>query len=124
MARGGYRAGAGRPKSAAAPKEPGKKPGKRAVAAAKATGIPADVIVAAKGERKTPLEYMLDVMNNTGADSGRRDRMAVAAAPFVHARASDMKPGKKEQADDAARSAGEGSEWGDDLAAPGAAHLN
>jgi hypothetical protein len=32
----------------------------------------------------TPLEYMLKVMRNTRADSERRDRMAIAAAPYVH----------------------------------------
>jgi hypothetical protein len=34
----------------------------------------------------TPLEYMLAVMRNDEADSGRRDDMAKAAAPYIHAR--------------------------------------
>ena len=34
----------------------------------------------------TPLEYMLTVMNDSESDTGRRDRMAVAAAPYVHAK--------------------------------------
>ena len=34
----------------------------------------------------TPLEHMLAVLHDERADADRRDRMAVAAAPFVHAR--------------------------------------
>jgi hypothetical protein len=33
-----------------------------------------------------PLDYMLEVMRNEKADSERRDDMAKAAAPFLHAR--------------------------------------
>ena len=50
----------------------------------------------------TPLEYMLSVMNDDDQDPTRRDRMAMAAAPYVHARASDVAPGKKEQKQEAA----------------------
>ena len=32
----------------------------------------------------SPLDYMLAVMRDETADSARRDRMAQAAAPFVH----------------------------------------
>src|SRR5215467_10184595 len=34
----------------------------------------------------TPLEYMLAVLRDDTADPDRRDRMAVAAAPYLHAR--------------------------------------
>lgn len=34
----------------------------------------------------TPLEYMLKVMRDSKADKSRRDDMAKAAAPFMHAR--------------------------------------
>jgi hypothetical protein len=61
---------------------------------------------------------MLAVMNDEGADDARRDRMAIAAAPYKHAKPGDVKPGKKEQAAEAARNAGAGSVWGDDLAPP------
>ena len=92
MARGGYRAGAGRPK-----KEAGKPPAMMNDAAAhkprKSLG------------GMTPLEYMLDVMNDDEVDPSRRDRMAMAAAPFVHVRASDVAPGKKEQKQAAAEKA-------------------
>lgn len=89
MARGGARPGAGRPR-----KEAGSVPTVKNEAAA-------------NRPRKSlgglsPLEYMLDVMNSEDAEDARRDRMAMAAAPFVHARASDAAPGKKEQKQEAA----------------------
>jgi len=68
----------------------------------------------------SPLDYMLAVMNDDDADDSRRDRMAIAAAPFVHAKPADTVAGKKQQAQDAADSAGAGTEWGNDLAAPNA----
>jgi hypothetical protein len=98
MARGGYRPGAGRPKQAS-----------------RLPTTPTEVRIAAHAAGITPLEYMLGVLNDPAADSARRDRMAVAAAPFVHPRAEVM-AGKKEAARAAARTAGEGTSWGDDLA--------
>lgn len=70
----------------------------------------------------TPLEYMLAVVNDDLADIGRRDRMAIAAAPYVHVRADAKPMGKKETAAEDALSAGKGTEWGDDLGE--VAHLN
>ena len=65
-------------------------------------------------EPQSPLGYMLSVMNDPDANARRRDRMAVAAAPFVHSRASDQ--GKKGQRqEDADRAAQGDSEWGSDL---------
>src|SRR5687767_9464268 len=93
MARGGYRAGAGRPKSAKAPKEQ----------AATSTSDQADIRAASRKAQMTPLEYMLSVLNDDEADDGRRDRMAVAAAPYVHAKADTALMGKKEQAEQAAK---------------------
>jgi hypothetical protein len=34
----------------------------------------------------TPLEYMLSVLRDSSVEPERRDRMAVAAAPYIHAR--------------------------------------
>jgi hypothetical protein len=85
MARGGSRPGAGRPKRAA--------------------DIPPDITRAAVNADMTPLDYMLTVMRDPEADVARRDRMAQAAAPFVHARAEALAPGKKEQAAAVAREA-------------------
>ena len=71
MAKGGYRPGAGRPK------------GSR-----NKTRIetPADIQSAAAYKNMTPLDYMLKVMRDPREDAGRRDRMAIAAAPFCHVR--------------------------------------
>lgn len=82
MARGGYRPGAGRPK-----KSGGASKG--------------DLVAEAKREARksgmSPLEYMLAVMNDEGGDPDRRDKMAIAAAPYVHAKADATAAGKKEQ---------------------------
>lgn len=84
MASGGFRPGAGRPKGAKTPK-------------AKPVKVAADIKRAARQSGMSPLDYMLTVMNDRDSDSERRDRMAIAAAPYVHARASDAAGGKKEQ---------------------------
>ena len=63
----------------------------------------------------TPLEYMLIVMRDADADPMRRDRMAVAAAPYAHPKADAIVAGKKAEAAEAAKTAGHGSAWGDDL---------
>jgi hypothetical protein len=62
---------------------------------------------------ETPLAYMLRVMQDPGADWKRRDDMARAAAPYCHRKADLI--GRKEQAQAAAETAGQGSDWGDDL---------
>ena len=48
--------------------------------------------------------------------------MAQAAAPYVHAKPGDVKLGKKEQAEQAAHTAGAGTEWGNDLMVGGLAN--
>jgi len=85
MASGGFRAGAGRPKGAKAPK-------------AKPIKVATDIKKAARKSGMSPLDYMLTVMRDEEADKERRDRMAIAAAPFVHEKPSDKVLGKKEQA--------------------------
>jgi len=89
MASGGYRPGAGRPKGAKAPK-------------AKAIQVAKDVGKAARKSGLKPLDYMLFVMNDETADAERRDRMAIAAAPYVHSKAADKAPGKLEQRQESA----------------------
>jgi hypothetical protein len=76
MARGGFRNGAGRPKGS------------------KGSSIPSALWREARGFGETPLEYMWRVMSDPEADPTRRDRMAIAAAPFVHARVADNRVGK------------------------------
>ena len=62
MPRGGYRVGAGRPK------------GSRSRVTLEIPGL-------------SPLAIHVDRLNDPAADAARRDKMAVAAAPYVHARA-------------------------------------
>lgn len=53
-----------------------------------------------------PLQYMLAVMNNPNATPDRRDKMATAAAPYVHAKKGEG--GKKDERQDAAKKASKG----------------
>ena len=62
----------------------------------------------------TPLGYMLKVLRDPKASPRRRDRMAVVAARYLHARPADSTVGKKQELAAAAREAG-GDEWADDL---------
>lgn len=99
MARGGARPGAGRPR-----KEAGSVPAVKNEASANRPRKSLGGL--------TPLEYMLSVMNDDDQDPTRRDRMAMAAAPYVHARASDVAPGKKEQRKETAQQASSGGKFG------------
>lgn len=99
MARGGYRPGAGRPIGTTTES----RPTKRAMVKKKE---PVKVSVAMPLRSKTPLEYMLDIVNDDNADEARRDRLAIAAAPFIHARAGEG--GKKEERQAAAKKASTG----------------
>lgn len=73
--RGGRRQGAGRKKGVVSTK--------KRIARAKAE-------VAIAKASQTPLEYMLKVMLDEGADIKRRDAMATAAAPYVHPRLTSI----------------------------------
>src|SRR4051794_9496536 len=90
--RGGERPGAGRPKRSMQPRRD-------------------RIMTALAPGRMSPLDYMLSVMNSSGVDDAQRDRMAIAAAPYVRARAADAKPGKKEEGEQAARTAERGTNW-------------
>lgn len=100
MARGGYRPGAGRPR-----KNPEETSAKASTRPAKAA---AGNQTAKERLDLTPLEYMLDVINDPNADQARRDRMALAAAPFVHGKIAEVGAGKKEQQKQAAEKLAEG----------------
>lgn len=60
------------------------------------------------GEAVTPLEFMLRVMNDPNEPGERRDRCAIAAAPYVHSRKGEAGSGKKETAAEKARLAASG----------------
>lgn len=98
MPRGGSRPGAGRPRK-----------GKEAQTKA---AVKAEVTAAAKEAERlnmTPLDYLLSVINDPAADKERRDRLAIAAAPYVHPRADlPPAPGKKQQRQAAAGRAAQG----------------
>lgn len=72
MPRGGKRPGAGR------------KPGSvnRVTAAEREAALAGGI---------SPLDYMLGVMRDRRSTRRRRDTMAVAAAPYLHARKTEMK---------------------------------
>jgi len=114
MARGGFRPGAGRPPGAKSIKQTTPLPiNARGISVPKSLRITEPPRL--HPDWQTPLEYMLTVMNDEGADPARRDRLAIAAAPFLHGRPADARPGKKVMAEQAARTAGIDTEWGDDL---------
>lgn len=71
MARGGKREGAGRKAGS---------PNKRT----------AEMVAKAEASGLTPLEYMLDVLRNAGADPKDRMWAAEKAAPYVHARLASV----------------------------------
>jgi hypothetical protein len=102
MPRGGYRPGSGRK-------------------AGSATMDSEDraALFAAERDNLSPLDYMLSVMNDPAADDGRRDRMAQAAAPYVHAKPGDAPKGKKEERQEAADKAAVGK-----FAVPAAPSIN
>jgi len=83
MGSGGYRPGSGRPKGAKNQK-------------------------LFKNNWETPLEFMLRIMNDPAVYLDLRARMAIAAAPYVHARKGAGGSGKKDQQAQAAKVAGSG----------------
>ena len=87
--------GGGRPKGA--------KNVKTGASSSDLVGAPPIDATGAPEKRREPLEYMLDVMNDPTADRTRRDRMAIAAAPFCHPRLESVGPGKREQQAETAR---------------------
>lgn len=101
MARGGYRPGAGRPVGTTK-EAPAKK--KAVVNSKKIDEKNTENIE--KANWKTPLDYMMGVLNDPAVDEARRDRLAIAAAPFMHARVGES--GKKEERTQAAKKASGG----------------
>jgi len=100
MPRGGFRSMLGRPKGVKETKPRKPRTPRNSLPApdidreAAVVANPADI--AAINNGSTPLEYMLAIMRDPGADQTRRDRMAMAAAPYCHPRMFDQRVGKKE----------------------------
>lgn len=55
---------------------------------------------------RTPLEHLLHVMRDPSQPDARRDRAAIAAAPYCHVKPGEL--GKKQQAEQAAKEATQG----------------
>src|SRR5689334_10833104 len=104
MSRGGYRPGAGRPRETTrnSSQDDDAKQQLRQLAASR--GIQSDAQLA----DLMPLEYLLSVVRDLNADPARRDRAAIAAAPYFHHRVADERITRKEQAEKAAQRAAEG----------------
>jgi hypothetical protein len=63
-----------------------------------------------------PLDYMLAVIRDQNATQHRRDKMAIAAAPYCHARLIQPQTvTKKDQQEVAAETAGMGTPWAEDI---------
>jgi hypothetical protein len=105
MARGGYRPGAGRPPKPLPATSPAKDSKLPAVCAPSEDDLPTIKLPEGAVE---PLAYMLAVMNDPDAEVLRRDRMAIAAAPFRHPRLERVTESKKEAAAQTARKLGVG----------------
>lgn len=103
MPRGGARVGAGRKKGGGASSPA---PQKDADARHQARQKDYETLPAGGFEELEPLAYMLRVMNDPTVDANRRDRIAVAAAPYVHAKIGEG--GKKEKKQDRAEEIGKG----------------
>lgn len=88
---GGARPGAGRPRKNPPPAAP-----------AAAPEVPAE----APPERKEPLDFLMDVINDPKAPLSARVRAAVAAAQYKHTKTHDG--GKKDAKADAAKKAAGG----------------
>lgn len=99
MGRGGHRPGAGRPRKlkVGGTAVPLKKPALGATAPTGAAAV-------------QPLEHMLGVMNDAAQSPERRDRMAVAAAPYVHPKVGEQ--GKKALKDESARAIAKSTRFG------------
>jgi hypothetical protein len=57
------------------------------------------------------MDYLLRVMRDGSVEPARRDRAAALLMPYRHPRQAEMVVGKREQAMEAARTAGRGSHW-------------
>lgn len=115
--RGGYRPGSGpvkgtkyRPRAKKSePKAPAKpKKARGSMAVASNPEDPTKPKDGKPGEKILPLDYMLQVINDPDeSDKARKDRMAIAAAPYCHPRKGEG-VGKKEEKAERAAKAGQG----------------
>ena len=97
MARGGYRPGAGRPKKSGSAKS----------AESQDRAIKKELSAPMEASNFTPLDYMLQVMNDPDNGVDIKLRAASLAAPYVHGRKGEG-TGKKDEREARAKTAGAG----------------
>ena len=83
MSSGGYRPGSGRPRVD--------------INALSSTEYMPEPHSNSECERKSPLEYLVDLYNDVTADPQRRDRAAIAALPFLHRHMAKMTKAEEKQ---------------------------
>ena len=83
MSSGGYRPGSGRPRVD--------------ISALASTEYMPQSRGNSECERKSPLEYLVDLYNDVTADPQRRDRAAIAALPFLHRHMAKMTKAEEKQ---------------------------
>jgi phage terminase small subunit len=124
MPKGGYKPNAGRPRK---PDSELSRPRQKKPAAKKVSGVLVDAIKVGNekltdddkkieekiiegdelvSENLSPLEFALKIMNDPKQEAARRDRMAIAALPFMHMKKGEG--GKKEAEKDNAHAAAKG----------------
>jgi hypothetical protein len=67
------------------------------------------ILAGSNSATETPLDYLLAVMRDPQADPARRDRAAIAALPYLHARVEV--PSRKAAAEAEAAEAERGTVW-------------
>jgi len=77
--------------------------------------LPQAILTEAQRTGLMPIDYLLSVMRDTSAAPGRRDRAAICAAQYCHARAADYRVPKRDRQAAEARKAGADTEWETDL---------
>lgn len=107
MARGGFRPGAGRPKSAAK-RTPADKAKRSIVSAAQVVAATDEPTKGAVKKFDTALDFAMAIINDADALMSDKIKLAVAVLPFQHPRLEGMAPGKKDIQASAAREAAKG----------------
>ena len=104
MPRGGFRVGAGGYRPNAGRRR------KRAMGTSPEPDPNLDTSGDARSEQVkfSPLDYLLSVINDPEASPERRDRAAIAAAPYSHARFEAAGAGKRQRLQSAAEAAAAG----------------
>lgn len=110
MPRGGARSGAGRPRKPRTPDELQEFEDK--LAADRATP---DLPTGIEQRYETAVEFAMAIINDDSKPLSERRRLAIAVMPYQSPKVAADLGGKKGARQAAAKTAGEGSDWGGDL---------